>query len=381
MKKILFIVPSLIGGGVERCLLNILNKIDLEKYEVTVLAIMSGGELVDAIPRGIKYRYCWKREIRLFGKRLKGTDRIFQSVFKTLSPKTLHKLFINDTYDVEIDYWGQEGLKLCLGSDNNTKKISFIHSQMDTDALMKSYFPFKDHNSLSYAYLSMDIIACVSNDCRNSMLNRFEMRDTEAEKVIVSYNINLTSSILEKSKEGIGIQYRDVPILSACGRLYHIKGFKRLIEIVKRLIDEGISCRLWILGEGEERKNLEQVITELRLEKYVLLLGFQDNPYKYMAKSTLFVCSSYYEGFSTVVSEAVVLGLPVVSTDCTGAREILGDSEYGLVTEKSDEALYLGLKAMLTNSSMLQHYRQAVIKRSDFFNENTRMKEFEQLLE
>ena len=74
--------------------------------------------------------------------------------------------------------------------------------------------------------------------------------------------------------------------------------------------------------------------------------GFQSNPYSYMKRSDLYVCSSYVEGFSTVVSEAVILGIPVVTTESSGMREILGDSEYGLITENSDESLYQGMKKM-----------------------------------
>ena len=98
-----------------------------------------------------------------------------------------------------------------------------------------------------------------------------------------------------------------------------------------------------------------------------------------MKASDLFICSSHFEGFSTVVSEAVILGVPVLTTNCTGAKEILGESEYGLVTGKDDESLYEGLKKILIDENLYQRYCNAVIKRQKFFDNHVRLKETEEL--
>ncbi len=138
---------------------------------------------------------------------------------------------------------------------------------------------------------------------------------------------------------------------------------------------------MWILGEGEERQNLEAAIDKYQLADCVKLLGYQKNPYKYMVKSDLFVCSSFYEGFSTVVSEAVILGIPIVTTDCTGAKEILRDSEYGLITGIDDDSLFEGLKKMLWDKQLYQHYKDKVLERQAFFDMNKVVTEIEQLFE
>ena len=156
----------------------------------------------------------------------------------------------------------------------------------------------------------------------------------------------------------------------AVGRLTAQKGFDRLLRVHKRLIDAGIRYQLKILGEGEDRKALETFVEQNGLTDTVALCGFQENPYPMLKNAAFYVCSSRYEGFSTTVIESLILGTPVVTTDCTGMQEILGDSEYGLITANDDEAFYEGVKRMLTEPGLLEHYaEQAKIRGRDFKQE------------
>ena len=100
-----------------------------------------------------------------------------------------------------------------------------------------------------------------------------------------------------------------------------------------------------------------------------------------MKNADVFVCSSFFEGFSTVVSEAVILGVPVVTTNCTGAKEILGESEYGIVSGLDDESLYMALKSILTDEGLYQHYLDKVKERQSFFDKDKRLKEIEDLFD
>lgn len=382
MKKILFIVPSMKGGGVEKVLLNMIKALPKDKYEMTVMAILDEGERKEELPSNINYKYVWKRTFYIGNKRIRGTDRLFQLVFKKLSPRLLHKIFIKEKYDIEVDYWGQEGLKLILGAKDNVKKLSFIHYDMNAESMKKAVFPFRSSAELRKAYTTMDYIVNVSDDCRKSVQERFELVGDEQKKNIVRYNVNLNTEIIQKSKEDIELSYnKNKFILCTSGRLCQQKGFERLINICNRLREQNLEFELWILGEGEERQNLEAAIDKYQLADFVKLLGYQKNPYKYMAKSDLFVCSSFYEGFSTVVSEAVILGIPIVTTECTGAKEILGDSEYGLVTGIDDDSLFEGLKKLLSDKQLYQYYKDKVLERQAFFDMNKVVTEIEQLFE
>lgn len=380
-KRLLFIVPSMVGGGVERCMLNLINELDKEKYAIDILAIRSGGDLISQIPKDVGYRYTWKKEWYIFGKKIPGLDRSFALLYKKLPSKFLAKLFIKENYDIVVDYWGQEGLKLALGT--RSKKIAFIHSDMNTEGLRKAFFPYNNYNELKTAYSSLDKIVCVSQDSLKSMEDRFNFENKEL--LTVKYNVNLNEQIIYKAMGALPEQWqirsknRQGKLLCAVGRLTDIKGFDRLIKICSWLKNDGIKFQLWILGQGEMKETLENLINEYNLQEDVFLLGFHENPYPFMKNADLFICSSYFEGFSTVVSEAVILGVPSVTTNCTGAKEILGESEYGLVTEKDDQSLYKGIKKILTDEELYKFYCDVVIKRQSFFDKKVRLKEIEDL--
>ena len=97
------------------------------------------------------------------------------------------------------------------------------------------------------------------------------------------------------------------------------------------------------------------------------MLGYQINPYKYLAKCDLFVCSSYSEGLSTAVTEALILGVPVCTTDVSGMRELLEDGKYGMITENSEDGLCCGIKTLIDNKKRLKNYKKQARIRQSFF--------------
>jgi glycosyltransferase involved in cell wall biosynthesis len=157
-----------------------------------------------------------------------------------------------------------------------------------------------------------------------------------------------------------------------------MKGFDRLIKVVKRLNDENLDFDLWIVGEGADREKLERYIKENNL-KNVTLLGLQSNPYKYISKADLLVCSSRYEGFNLTVAEGLILERPVLSTNCTGPTEILDDGKYGMIVENSEDGLFEGLKKLIQDKNLLEDYKEKAKLRKDFFDEDKILKEIENL--
>ena len=125
---------------------------------------------------------------------------------------------------------------------------------------------------------------------------------------------------------------------------------------------------------------MKQYIQKNHLDAFVKLLGFHSNPYKYIVQGDLFVCSSRSEGYSTAVTEALILGVPVITTDCSGMMELLKNGECGIITPNDDEAFYQGLKSLLTDASLLEHYRQKAIERGKDFTIESLMKPIEDLL-
>lgn len=125
--------------------------------------------------------------------------------------------------------------------------------------------------------------------------------------------------------------------------------------------------------------NIKKFIEENHLERTVYLSGQKDNPYKYMKQSDLFVCSSRWEGFSTVISEAVILGIPILTTNVSGTKELLGENEFGVVVENKTDDLYRGLKEYLLDSKLQRYYKDKIKDRIHFFDEKMQVKEIEGL--
>lgn len=164
------------------------------------------------------------------------------------------------------------------------------------------------------------------------------------------------------------------------GRLTYQKAYDRLLRVHKQLQEERLDFDLWILGEGEDRAELEQFIQQNHMEESVRLFGFQKNPYPFMKAADLLVCSSRYEGFSTFVTEGLILGKPIVTTDCTGMRELLGDSEYGLITDNSEKGLHDGLVQLLTQPEALRRFSEASKLRGSDFSSASLTREAESFL-
>ena len=116
------------------------------------------------------------------------------------------------------------------------------------------------------------------------------------------------------------------------------------------------------------QSELEQYVINNHLSDCVTFLGYQTNPYKYVANCDLFICASYREGFSTSATEALIVGTPVCSVEVSGMKEMLGENnEYGIVTKNNEDALYEAIKNLLDDSSLLMHYKNQAEKRGKTF--------------
>jgi glycosyltransferase involved in cell wall biosynthesis len=159
------------------------------------------------------------------------------------------------------------------------------------------------------------------------------------------------------------------PLVLACGRLTEQKGFPYLLDAFAQVRKRVPGANLWILGEGQDRPHLERQIADLRIGDRVRLLGFRDNPYRYMAAADLFVLSSIFEGFGNVVAEAMACGTPVVSTDCPhGPGEIITDGVNGLLVPPRDpKALADSLVRVLQDPALAKKLGKAgKVRAQDF---------------
>lgn len=353
MKKLLFFIDTLGHGGAEKVLVNLVNNLDKSKYKITLMTIFNSGVNKQYLNNNIEYKYVFKRIFR-------GNVMVFR-LFK---PSFLYRLFIKDKYDIVVSYLEGNTTRILSGCPYSyTKKLAWLHVEMNEKTL---FYPWWNKEKCISGYEKFDKIVGVSQ----TVLDSFVKNTKEWNNLQVMYNTVDTDTIKEKSMEKIDdIEYAsDMINVISVGRLIDQKGYERLLRIHKRLLDNGIIHNLYILGEGHKRPALEKYIKDNKLQKSIYLLGFKDNPWKYVANADLFVCSSLQEGFSTAVSEALIVGTPVVTTLCSGMKEMLGDSEYGLITDNNENALYDGLYKLLTNRELLKYYKNKAIDRGGYFN-------------
>ena len=379
-KRVLFFCNGLYGGGAEKVLQVVLKHLSPNKYDITLYSLRK-EEKRDVYPfNRIKYRYIYNQyaESDSFLKRIsiKLINKIKLWIYYHLSPSVFYRLFVRGVYDVEVAFIEGEATRIISGSTNKkSRKLAWVHIDLESNHWTKCSYR-KDEEARSYG--RYDKILGVSDTVCAAFQREFPSVSVPVETM---YNAVDTEDILSKAQESVDTEHERIRLVTV-GRLEAQKGYARLLRIVNKLVEEGGDIELWILGEGSERGVLEQYMMEHRLQERVFLLGFQPNPYKYLVQGDLFVCSSLAEGYSTAVTEALVLGLPVVTTACSGMEELLQGGEYGVITENSEESLYEGLKKVLSDVEKLSYYRcKAQERGTNLFGTSNPAERLERLLD
>lgn len=355
-KRVLFIIHDLGYGGAEKVLVNLVNHLDKSKFDVTIHTLFDVGENKKFLNSDVNYIGGWKWMFR-------GNAPLMRMI----PPKILSKIVIKDVYDIVVSFL--EGPCTRIVSAYQGKKVAWIHTDFETLNQVKCQY--KSYDEMCKCYNRFDMVACVAETVKNRFLTYLHLQVP----CKIFYNVNDTELITKKSKEKQYSIIHEVGCYNiiSVGRLIPLKKYDKLILIHKQLLENGVNNKLYILGEGEEHSRLQKLIDKNVLNDTCKLLGFNENPYKYVSSADLFVCSSDKEGFSTAVTEALVLGIPVVSTEVSGANELLGyNNEYGIVTENSQEALYDGIHRILTDVGTLEYYKkQAELRGKEFSTEKT----------
>ncbi|MGO3184234.1 MAG: glycosyltransferase [Aequorivita sp.] len=364
-KRILFLTNNLSGGGAEKVLVNLVNNMDKSKYDITLRTLVDQGENKQFLTNTVTYESVYKKGFR-------GLNYLHLMPKKYIYNKVAYGQF-----DVIVVFLHGVLTKIVANAPSSQKTIAYLHANMQNSPFIKS---FKSKEKLQSCFKQYDAVVSVSKSVEES----FKIVSGIEEKLHVIYNTFDVEGIKNKASEKLDEEYKEEgPImLCAVGKLNKIKGFDRLINVLGKLKREGNIFILTIVGEGSDRSILEKLILKNNLTENVFLAGFQSNPYKYISKSDLLVGSSLTEGFSSVVVESVILGVPVITTDTSGMAEILGENdEYGIIVENNEKALYNGLGKMLRHKQLLNLYSQKVKGRSSFFSTQKTVKEVENLID
>lgn len=366
MIKILFFIDSIAGGGAEKVLRNLVNNMDQDKFDITV-------QTIDHAPaeKYLRKEVRYKSINRLRNPLLKKMYQYWIRLCAEL--KILYPLYIKGDYDIEVAYLECGPTKIIASSTNRKAvKIAWVHCDLEK----KEGFTDSIEKTKKY-YEKYDKIVCVSEEVQLGFQKLFGTKF----KTIVENNVIDEEEVLSGASEQIEWDSKNgQKRLLAVGRLVQQKNFTYLIDTCAKLKDADFSFQLIILGEGPERHKLEKQINELNIWDCIKLQGFCANPYPYMREADIIICSSLYEGISTVVQEALILGKPIVTTPCTGMEELLGESEYGVIAENTQDGLYKALVRLFNSEELLDQYRYKAAIRGKFYWKKRIVHQTEQIL-
>lgn len=356
MKKICIVLNHIaISNGVSQTAIGIANAIveEREDVEVTLLSLFTVDEkMLEKINPKVKVK-------RVFN----GYFRGFSKIVDFIPDRWLYKWIMKkEKYDVEIGFCIKLPIKIVAASTNKkAKKFAWVHT----------------YKEFTKYYKKVDKVISVARGNVEKLL-----KDVEgATEVDFCLNPIDDRMILEQGAKDEAPQKPDMPLIVSVGRHSPEKGYDRLLNCVKRLKEEGFRFKVWLIGDGPIHEELKTMATELNVNDYVEFFGRQFNPHAYTKKADFFVCSSRREGYSTVCTESVILGVPVLTTAVSGGKEIIDESEAGLLVDNSGEALYKGMKWVLERPEVIAEWRKTLETTKERFSYETRKKKLFEVLE
>lgn len=384
MKKILFVMNTLGRAGAEMALLELLRRLTEKDLDISLYVLTGQGEMLEQLPKGVRLlnkeyqsssvhttegkKQLAKTSVRAMLRR--GTIfKLFPYVVRQgvsmlvkgriLPDKLLWRVLsdgaerFEEQYDLAVAYIEGGSTYYVADHVKAKKKVAFFH----VDYSMAGYTRSLDKD----CYLNYDKIFPVSDEVKEAFLRMYPECH---EKTEVFHNLINRDRILQMAERegGFTDEFDGYRILTV-GRLMSQKDFTQSIKAMRLIRDKGIKARWYILGEGEQREELEKLISRLGLEQDFFLPGTTDNPYAYMAQADIYVHATRFEGKSIAIQEAQILGCPILVSDCNGNREQVVHGKDGLMCEFTPEAICEGIIMLLNNPDKSKEYGREAAKR------------------
>ena len=362
--KILFFLMSLEGGGAEKVLVNMVNQLTerYPYYDITVQTLFDKGINKQYLSKNVNYKYVFKNIVR--------GNRIFLKLFNTNF--LYRKMIKDDDFDIVVSFYQGPSARIVSGCTSNVTTVQWIHNEFKSkEEITRLYRNESEADNSTYHFDNTVYVA-------NSVKNSFERIFPKIKNGVTLYNINNKLDIVSRYTEEIEdykFNNKNFHFVSV-GRFVPQKAFDRLIRIMNLLVNVNqMNVDLIILGDGPLRKELEDGIKNYNLQNHVTLLGYKSNPYKYVAAADIFVCSSIHEGYSTAVTESILVETPVITTACSGMKELLGNNEYGIIVKNEEESLYDELKQVLSNKEKIEWLNRVTTTRKKQILDRDELKE------
>ncbi|MEH7444038.1 glycosyltransferase [Bacillus sp. JJ1122] len=366
--KILFMVINMNVGGTEKALLNMIDAMPEDKYDITILMLEEYGGFLSFIPNRVNVIYLNEyesikgiinkppREILtslLLNSKIKKFLILLWLYFITTIKKDRSSLFeylirdlsfYSDEYDVAVAYAGPMDFisYFILRKVKAKRRIQWVHFDITKIGFNTEF--------ASKIYPEFDNIYSVSKEANSKLVSNIPSLKEKSE---VFHNLVSSHKVQEQANDGIGFtdDFNGIRILSV-GRLSPEKGHDLAIKAMSKLISDGYNVRWYCIGDGSSKYELNRLIDELNIKQHFILLGAYSNPYTYMSQCDIYVQPSRYEGYCITLLEAKSLSKPIVATNVNGVKEQIKNGETGLIVDINEHSLFQAIKTIIDDQSL-----------------------------
>lgn len=362
MIRVLFIISNLESGGVSKSLVSLMNTIDRERYDISLLILHPEGLFMDLLPSDI--HIITNEDMAALSMRVKGVGALLKRgkiglafghilrmglscINRGWAGWLLSRLMpaIEGEFDAAVDYNGQHQLYYMVDKVKAKRKITFFHSDYDTWSYYRSmdarYFP------------KVDNIFTISRQCVDSLKRNFP---SVASKVGYMENISNPTIVESLSNEQICDMAADVPSILTLGHLSESKGTDLAIKAASLLKRTGLRFKWYFIGKDSLDMDYNSLAREYDVEDCVSMLGLRVNPYPYMRMATIYAHPSQFEGKSIALDEAKLLCKPIVVTNFSTVHDQFEDRVNGSICEMTPESLACAIKELLSDDSLRDAY-------------------------
>ena len=359
MKRILFVMMSLQSGGAEKSLVNLLNEMNPQKYEIDLLLFRKTGTFLSQVPSYVHICNIPAEINKLYGNMSQAGNLLGTKIIGTLAAKVHESTpgaravyrwehyytkkipMLTKQYDVAFAYITGETMFYTVEKVQANRKICFVHNDYKTANHPKKY---------DYRYFEkLDGIASISKLCCDVLEEEFpEFSD----KIWCIENITSSAVIKKRAVEFVPKEITGTNNILSVGRLMSQKGFDLAISAASILKKRNMDFHWYIVGDGELRKDLENQIENEGLQSEFTILGIKENPYPYIKACTIFAQTSRYEGKSVVLDEAKILAKPIVVTNYATVNDQIIDRREGIVVDMTPEGIANGIAELLGNKQL-----------------------------
>jgi glycosyltransferase involved in cell wall biosynthesis len=391
-RKVIFRSGSLRMGGLERVLIEVLQTIDKEKFDIYLVIDDDCGKeniFEKDIPKDIPYFFLKPEKLIRETEKYKEKKKniIYKLMYNLMMEKENKVMYRNmqrilkdiGEIDVIVDF--DAGASKYIEKLDIKKKIVWIHNSIPN--LKKKESKIKRFGKRLEKY---DRVVAICDEMKEEIENIYPNLRGKVSRIYNPFNFERIEKLMEDERELTKEQKKmlNEDYCIAIARLDNVqKDFLTLVRAYKFVKESGIQDKLYIVGDGPSKEEIINEIKKLSLEENIKLIGLSKNPYIWLKNSKLFVHSSKYEGLPTVLIEALICNKMIISSNCpTGPKEILKNESCGKLFEVGNiKELGDYLIEFLANKNNRELYEKNVILRKEEFNKNKVIKEYEKLIE